>query len=666
MSPLVQSSPLLHVRHDTASGGAVADDAASDDVTHDAMGDDALSRSGIGRQDHSFDPSASPTEQALQILKRIYGYDQFRGKQAEVIESLLAGNSTLAVMPTGMGKSICFQIPSMIFGGLTLVVSPLVALMEDQVMALKLAGIAADSLNSSRTRDENVAVWRKVAAGKISLLYIAPERLMTERMLSALAKLPVRLIAIDEAHCISRWGPSFRPDYEGLTRLSDFFPHAPIAALTATADAATREDIADKLFPQTISGTRQGNVIVSGFDRPNIRLSVAQRRDWKKQLLDFVQARSDQSGIVYCLSRRKTEEVAEYLRENGLRAFAYHAGMESSIRAHHQALFMREAGTIMVATIAFGMGIDKPDVRYVFHTNLPANMEAYAQEIGRAGRDGAPSEAMMLYGLDDIRMRRSFIDNEGGDEDHLAREHKRLDALLAYCEAPSCRRQALLSYFGEEIKPCGNCDICLDPPVLKDGNIEALRMIEAVEATGETFGAVHLIDILRGMSHEKVKKYRHHKLDCHGAGKTTSKEDWRAILRQMVAGNFLRLDIQNHGALKLTSKSDALKSGALRFAYRTDVMANGELSRPKKSKSALPGLDPADKDLFEALRNARSDLARELKVPAYVVFSDKTLHDMAIQKPTTRPDFLHIHGVGSSKQRKFADHFIDVIEAWMG
>nr|WP_321526723.1 DNA helicase RecQ [uncultured Cohaesibacter sp.] len=611
------------------------------------------------------DASADPQEQARQMLKTVYGYDQFRGRQAEVIDSLLAGKSTLAVMPTGMGKSVCFQIPALLFGGLTLVVSPLVALMEDQVMALKLLGIAADSINSSRSREGNVSVWRKVAAGEIRLLYIAPERLMTERMLAALARLPVRLIAIDEAHCISRWGPSFRPDYEGLTRLTDFFPRTPIAALTATADEATREDIAEKLFPRTLAGERDGNVIVSGFDRPNIRLSVQLRNDWKKQLLDFVEARRDQSGIVYCLSRRKTEETAELLKEHGIKAFAYHAGMDSNIRAAHQALFMRESGTVMVATIAFGMGIDKPDVRYVFHTNLPSNMEAYAQEIGRAGRDGEPSEAMMLYGLDDIRMRRSFIDNEGGDEDHLAREHKRLDALIAYCEAPSCRRQSLLVYFGETIEPCNNCDVCLDPPELKEGTSEALSLIEVAEQTGEIFGAVQLIDILRGLTHEKIKKYGHHKLACHGTGKSTSKEDWRAILRQMVAANFLRLDIQNHGALKLTAKSDQLKKNEIRFSYRTDVMAPSELIRPKRAKSNLPELDNADKDLYEALRAARSDLAREHKVPAYVIFTDKTLADMAIQKPTTRPDFLLIHGVGSSKQRKFADAFIDVIENWL-
>ncbi len=616
--------------------------------------------------DIRFDRDACPNEQALQVLKSVYGYDAFRGSQAEVIEALLEGKNALAVMPTGMGKSICFQIPSMIFGGLTLVVSPLVALMEDQVMALKLAGVAAESINSSRNRDENVATWRKVASGEITLLYIAPERLMTERMLAALAKLPVRLIAIDEAHCISRWGPSFRPDYEGLTRLRDFFPQAPIAALTATADATTREDIADKLFPIGSDGIRQGEVIVSGFDRPNIRMSVAQRRDWKKQLLDFVEARRDQSGIVYCLSRRKTEEVTEFLKDNGIRAFAYHAGLDKTVRAAHQSRFMREAGVVMVATIAFGMGIDKPDVRFVFHTNLPSNMEAYAQEIGRAGRDGAASEAMMLYGLDDIKMRRSFIDNEGGDEDHIAREHKRLDALLAYCEAPSCRRQALLTYFGEEINPCNNCDICLDPPTLKDGTVEAHKLIEVIEATGEAFGAVHLIDVLRGMSHEKIKRHRHDKLDCHGNGSSTSKEDWRAILRQMVAANFLRLDIANHGALKLTDKAIEVKTGSLRFAYRTDVMGPTELYRPKRSKSSLPQLDASDQDLFEALRACRTELAREHKVPAYVIFSDKTLNDMAMQKPTTRPDFLHVHGVGSSKQRKFADAFIDVIESWLG
>nr|WP_320143477.1 DNA helicase RecQ [uncultured Cohaesibacter sp.] len=611
------------------------------------------------------DSDVSPGERALEMLKTVYGYDQFRGRQAEVIDSLLEGKSTLAVMPTGMGKSVCFQIPALLFGGLTLVISPLVALMEDQVMALKLLGIAADSINSSRSREENVSVWRRVAAGEVRLLYIAPERLMTERMLAALAKLPIRLIAIDEAHCISRWGPSFRPDYEGLTRLTDFFPNTPIAALTATADEATREDIAEKLFPRTPEGQRDGTVIVSGFDRPNIRLSVQLRKDWKKQLLEFVEARAEQSGIVYCLSRRKTEEAAEFLKDHGIKAFAYHAGMDSSIRAAHQALFMRESGTVMVATIAFGMGIDKPDVRYVFHTNLPSNMEAYSQEIGRAGRDGEPSEAMMLYGLDDIRMRRSFIDNEGGDEDHLAREHKRLDALIAYCEAPTCRRQSLLTYFGETIEPCHNCDVCLDPPELKEGTPEALSLIEVAEQTGEMFGAVQLIDILRGLTHEKIKKYNHHTLPCHGSGKSTSKEDWRAILRQMVAANLLRLDIQGHGALKLTDKSEALKKGDIRFSYRTDVMAPSELSRPKRTKSSLPELDAADKDLYEALRAARSELAREHKVPAYVIFTDKTLAEMAIHKPTTRPDFLLIHGVGSSKQRKFADSFIDVIEAWL-
>jgi ATP-dependent DNA helicase RecQ len=616
--------------------------------------------------DLEIDREAPVSEQALQVLKTVYGYDAFRGKQAEVIDSLLEKKCTLAVMPTGMGKSICFQIPAMIFGGLTLVVSPLVALMEDQVMALKLAGIPADSINSTRTRDENVAVWRRVAAGELRMLYIAPERLMTERMLAALAKLPVNLIAIDEAHCISRWGPSFRPDYEGLSRLHDFFPNAPIAALTATADETTREDIADKLFPRNEEGERLGDVIVSGFDRPNIRLSVTQRNDWKKQLLDFVEARKEQSGIVYCLSRRKTEEVTTFLQENGLRAFAYHAGLDKTVRAAAQARFMREAGVVMVATIAFGMGIDKPDVRYVFHTNLPSNMEAYAQEIGRAGRDGAPSEAMMLYGLDDIKMRRSFIDNEGGDDDHRAREHKRLDALLAYCEAPQCRRQALLSYFGEDIKTCGNCDVCLDPPRLTDGTVQAHKLIEVVEGTGQSFGAVQMIDILRGLTHEKIKRFGHEKLSCHGSGKDTSKEDWRAIVRQMVATGFFRLDIANHGALKLTDKSISLKMGEIRFAYRPDVMGPAELSRPRRAKSNLPQLDNADQDLFEALRQCRTELAREHKVPAYVIFSDKTLHDMAIQKPTTRPDFLLVHGVGSSKQRKFADAFIDVIEEWMG
>ena len=384
--------------------------------------------------------------EARRVLKDMFGYDSYRPGQERALTALLGGESALAVMPTGSGKSLCFQIPALVGGGLTVVVSPLVALMEDQVAALRLAGVAAETINSSHSRETNIAAWRRVAAGETRLLYMAPERLMTEPMLRALGGLPLRLIVVDEAHCISRWGPSFRPEYEQLAQLSERFGGVPIAAFTATADQATRADIAAKLFAGA------AKVFVSGFDRPNIRLGVGIRREWKRQLPAFVRRRANQSGIVYCLSRSKTEEAAALLVSEGVPALAHHAGMEKADRAANQDAFMTEPGVVMVATIAFGMGIDKPDVRYVYHTDLPGNVEASYQEIGRAGRDGLPADAHMLYGLDDIRMRRMFIE-EAGDEAHKRREHKRLDLLIAYCESPECRRQALLSYFGEDTEP---------------------------------------------------------------------------------------------------------------------------------------------------------------------------------------------------------------------
>lgn len=438
-----------------------------------------------------------PTPEAHQILKDTFGYDTFRSSQEAIIAAILTGDNVLAVMPTGAGKSMCYQIPALIRQGVAIVVSPLVALMEDQVSALKLAGVAAETINSSRSYEINADTWRATAAGRVRLLYLSPERLMTERMLTALGRLPVTLLAVDEAHCISRWGQSFRPEYEALSRLSDVFPEIPIAALTATADEATRRDIAEKLF-----GGR-GQTFVSGFDRPNIRMHVVARRDRNPQMLNVVRGYTGQSGIIYCLSRAKVERAAEFLNANGVRALPYHAGMEKADRAKHQDIFMTEPGVVMVATIAFGMGIDKPDVRFVIHTDLPGNIEAYYQEIGRAGRDGEPAEAHLFYGLDDIRLRRQFIDDAGGDSDHVRREHKRLDALIAYCEAPECRRRALLAYFGENSDAaCGNCDVCIDPPQLVDGTALAQMALAAIVQTGQRFGAVHLIDVLRGADTE--------------------------------------------------------------------------------------------------------------------------------------------------------------------
>jgi len=592
-----------------------------------------------------------------QILKTVFGYDRFRPGQMEVVETLLSGQNALAVMPTGSGKSLCFQIPALKKGGLTLVVSPLVALMEDQVAALKLLGVGAETINSSRERLTNVEAWRRVAAGQSNLLYLAPERLMTARMLDALKRLPISLIAIDEAHCLSRWGPSFRPEYEALSTLRDHFPGVPIAALTATADAATQQDIAGKLFGG------QGRTFVSGFDRPNIQLNVTVRTDAKRQLLDIVKNHEGDSGIVYCLSRAKTEKMATLLNENGIRALPYHAGMSAEDRSQHQRIFMMEPGVVIVATIAFGMGIDKPDVRFVCHTDMPGNVEAYYQEIGRAGRDGKPAVAHMLYGLDDLRMRRMFIEQEDGDADHKRREHKRLDALIAYCEAPSCRRAALLEYFADACEPCGNCDMCLTPPDMVEGTDVAKTLLSACQDSGQMFGQAHLIDIVRGADTEKIRTANHDQLSSYGKGDELSKEAWRSIVRQLVAGGFLRLDVTGHGGLSLSPKGHALMNGDESFRYRKDLVQRP--TKPKsKARAAKPqaDLNDADMDLLIRLKTLRTQLAQEREVPAYMVFSDRTLEDMAQSRPANTVQFSAVHGVGAAKLKDFADDFLAVID----
>jgi ATP-dependent DNA helicase RecQ len=595
------------------------------------------------------------------VLRDVFGYAEYRPGQEEVVSAILAGRHVLAVMPTGAGKSLCFQIPALARGGLTLVVSPLIALMEDQVAALRLSGVAAETIHSSRTYGDNVQSWRRVAAGEARLLYISPERLLTGRMTAALRRLPVTLIAIDEAHCISRWGPSFRPEYESLERLRDLFPGVPIAAFTATADEATRRDVGAKLFGGG------GDLFVSGFDRPNIRLAVEMRRDWKRQLLDFVAARPDESGIVYCLSRKKTEETAALLCAKGFRALPYHAGLPAELRTAHQNVFMTEPGVVIVATIAFGMGIDKPDVRYVFHASLPGNIEAYYQELGRAGRDGLPADAVMLYGLDDIRQRRLFIGQEEGDAAHQMREHKRLDALIGYCEAPSCRRRALLSYFGEDAAPCGNCDLCRDPPVMADGTAPGRIVAEAVHRTGQRFGAAHIVDLLRGADTEKIRRLGHDRLEVFGAGAGTGKESWRSIIRQMVAAGFLKLDVTGFGGLSVTGEGAALRRGEAEFRYRDDLAKpGGSAARRAETRGAAGAVSPADAELLLALKHLRLELAKERNVPAYVIFQDRALVDMAGRKPRDEAEFAGIHGVGKTRLREFAGPFLAVIAEHAG
>ena len=596
------------------------------------------------------------------VLKDVFGYDRFRPGQEEIIDALLSGTSVLAVMPTGAGKSLCFQVPALTMDGLTIVVSPLVALMQDQVAALRLAGIMADAINSTQDRDTNVAAWQRVVAGETRILYMAPERLMTERMLAALSRLPICLIAIDEAHCMSQWGPAFRPEYAELGELSRRFPNVPIAAMTATADEATRRDIENNLF------VGPHKTFVSGFDRPNITLNVAPKASWKQQMLDYVGERRGQSGIIYCLSRKKTEECADALRANGVNAVAYHAGLDRDERQARQNRFVTEEDLVVAATIAFGMGIDKPDVRFVFHTDLPGSVEAYYQEIGRAGRDGQPADAMMVFGAGDIRLRRQFIEQEDTDDDHRRREVSRLNSLVTYAEAQGCRRQTLLAYFGDSTEPCGNCDNCLNPVNLVDGVEDAELVFGVIFETGQRFGQAHVIDVLRGAETEKVLKMRHNQLDVHGSGARHSKAEWQAIIRQMIAGGFLEVDIAGYSSLLITDKGNALSRGQGEFLYRADTLQPLKRRATNQAGSGAFGksqpvidLSGRDLDLLAELKKKRLSLAKERGVPAYVIFPDKTLADMAHKRPSNLEEFAEVKGVGKSKLQQFGEIFINVM-----
>ena len=586
-------------------------------------------------------------------LKKYFGYSDFRPGQKEIVQALLANKNLLSVMPTGAGKSICYQLPAMLSDYKTIIVSPLVSLMDDQVASLKSNKLPAEKIHSNCTFEENGAAWRSFSQGEAKILYVSPERLMTDRMVASLNGLGIGMFVIDEAHCISKWGAGFRPDYDDLSRLQYLFPEAVIAAFTATADEATRNDIVEKLTSGNAS------IFVRGFDRPNLSLAVLQKSNWKQRLLEFLDSKRRESGIIYCLSRKNTETVAAYLSENGFNVLPYHAGQDATLRRNSQGRFMTEEGLIMVATIAFGMGIDKPDIRFVVHANLPSSMEAFYQEIGRAGRDGASAETIIFYGLDDLIKRRRMINQGEGDDQYKLREQKRLDTLVAYCEAATCRRKALLVYFDDVYVECGNCDNCLNPPTLIDGTELAQMALSVISTTGEYFGTVHIVNVVRGTLTEKVLQRRHNELSNFGVGKERPKEFWQALIRQLLAAGHISVDIQRYGALRISDTGRKILSGDTVFNYK-NINSESLLPGGKYQKS-LPKIIGVNEELLAKLKVKRLDIAREKRVPAFVIFSDRSLTEMAAKRPQSESQFLDINGVGPQKLKEYGKTFLSLI-----
>jgi ATP-dependent DNA helicase RecQ len=594
---------------------------------------------------------------AEQTLRTIFGFESFRAGQAEIIETILDGRDVLAVMPTGSGKSLCYQLPALLREGLTVVVSPLIALMRNQVAQLRGYGIAAASLNSANDFAENRDILEAIARGELRLVYVAPERLLKSETMALFKIAKVGLLAVDEAHCISQWGHDFRPEYLALGKVREELGAAQIIALTATADAVSRADIQAKLFPQP------PKVFVHGFDRPNLRLTMRPKSGGRRELLDFVAAHRGQSGIVYCLSRKKTEEVAQLLAAEGFRALPYHAGMDAATRSRHQDAFLQEDAVVIVATIAFGMGIDKPDVRFVCHVDMPSNIESYYQEIGRAGRDGLAADTLTFYGTADIRLRRMQIDERASSEEQKRVERQRLTALVALCESPRCRRQMLLGYFAETAPPCGNCDVCLDGAEVIDGTIAAQKAMSAMLRTGERFGSEHLINLLVGEETEAIGKFRHQVLPTFGVGKEFSKNEWRSIFRQLHAAGIIEQDMASYGRWIVTPAGRAVLKGLTKLSLRKDaVKAVPRKERTARAAKAPPGESaPADQALFEALRQRRTTLAKAQGVPAYVVFADRTLLELARLRPRTLAEMSEVHGVGEAKLRQYGETFLTVI-----
>ena len=599
------------------------------------------------------------TDRLHDTLKSVFGHSQFRGPQQAIVEHLVAGNDCLVLMPTGGGKSLCYQLPALLRDGVGVVISPLIALMQDQVEALRQLGVRAAFLNSSLDADTAAGVEMDLLNGDLDLLYVAPERLLTGRFLSLLARVKVGLFAIDEAHCVSQWGHDFRPEYRELNLLHERWPDVPRIALTATADPPTQREIVERL------GLLEAKQFVTSFDRANIRYRIAYKQNAKRQLSDFLDRHRGETGIVYAMTRKRVEETAEALQQLGHTALPYHAGIDASIRATHLRRFLREDGIVMVATIAFGMGIDKPDVRFVAHIDLPRSMEGYYQETGRAGRDGAPAEAWLLYGLGDVVNQAQMIERSESSDDRKRVERRKLDQLLGFCESVRCRRQVLLEGFGEVYpKPCGNCDNCLEPADTWDGTVAVQKALSCIYRTGQRFGVVHLIDVLRGADHERIRQHGHDKLTVYGLGRELDESTWRSVYRQILAGGLAVIDIDGYGALRLTEASRAVLRGEQPVRLRRDPEVIKGKRGPKPGaarRSAVEFADPDTEARFLALRELRSRLAREQNVPAYVIFHDSTLAAIAEADPQDLDELGEIAGLGARKLERYGEAVLDAL-----
>jgi len=599
-------------------------------------------------------PPTSPQD----VLSSIFGYDDFRGEQEQIIADVIAGKSCGVLMPTGSGKSLCYQIPSICMDGTGVIVSPLIALMQDQVIALREAGVKAAAIHSGLEYPELQSALNDLRNGALDLVYVAPERLVNDAFLDILDDIKIALFAIDEAHCISQWGHDFRPEYRQVSLLRTRYPDTPCIAVTATADAPTRKDIVERLaLPK---------LYVAGFDRPNISYEVAIKNNPRAQLLQFLKGRDvGESGIVYCLSRKKVEETASWLAKQGYNALPYHARLNKDLRNRHQERFLKEEGVIMVATIAFGMGINKPDVRFVAHLDLPKNIEAYYQETGRAGRDGLASVAWMVYGLQDLALQRQMIEGSDAPDEQKRIERQKLTAFLGYCESATCRRQVLLRYFDDNGDPCGNCDTCLRPPKTFDGSIAAQKLLSCILRTGQMFGGGYVIDVLLGKNNERVKKFGHESLSTFGIGTEHSSKEWQSLIRQLVAYGFIYVDMDAHGGLKITSDGMSFLRNKPILQMRLDpkTIGGSPSKSGKKTDPALSLENPEDQELFAALKALRMGIAKENNVPPYVVFHDKTLIDMVLHKPSSLTAMSSIPGVGQSKLDKYGQIFLDALSA---